>query len=445
MATTDSIEQIRKIFGVNWQPSPAFTPALQQQGIYGAVRIPGTQDVYTIGPGGGLETPESFKSKFGTLQQEGVVGPVSQSQLESFKSLYAANTAKVPATAEPSTDMTASFLSQFQNVGSAMAELNKTAAAELAPDIAGEQAASARRKEAITRTYESTIEATKQAAQPALRDLQKASQLLQETEIVNKSRVNDYLVTATDFNTRLTKTIADLGQQEADALSNEDYNTAQTIRTEKLDWYNLQRQSLTDQWNTISSAYNMLLSVKKTQQEEVATAKTDATNYINSIVAAYGNVPYAEIPADVRASLEEQGAAIGWTPDVLKQTFSGKVDVKGVQSIGGYLVSYDSAGNIINKTWVGTSDVTGSRISNIDKLVASKQTAVIDALDDTTGKISANDYNQIRLELPASAVGAFDDKYSGFLTPEDRAQLTKSASLNTDNIQDLLKALGLTE
>jgi hypothetical protein len=75
-----SLAGIRTVFGPNWQPSPAFTPELQAKGIYGAVRVAGTNDVYTIGKGGTLETPESFMQKFGTLDQTGIVGEITKEQ-----------------------------------------------------------------------------------------------------------------------------------------------------------------------------------------------------------------------------------------------------------------------------------------------------------------------------------------------------------------------------
>ena len=75
-----SISGIQSVFGANWQPSPAFTPELQAQGIFGAVRITGTNEVYTIGPGGRKETAESFLQRFGTAEQEGIVGEISREQ-----------------------------------------------------------------------------------------------------------------------------------------------------------------------------------------------------------------------------------------------------------------------------------------------------------------------------------------------------------------------------
>lgn len=78
---TDPIASIRAVFGPTWNPSPAFTPELQSQGVYGAVRVEGSgPTVFTLGPSGRAETAASFKQKFGTSNQEGIVGLVSPEQ-----------------------------------------------------------------------------------------------------------------------------------------------------------------------------------------------------------------------------------------------------------------------------------------------------------------------------------------------------------------------------
>ena len=80
IAPENSIAGIQSVFGSQWQPSPAFTPELQAQGIFGAVRIAGTNEVYTLGPGGTKETAESFLQKFGTSEQKGIVGEITKEQ-----------------------------------------------------------------------------------------------------------------------------------------------------------------------------------------------------------------------------------------------------------------------------------------------------------------------------------------------------------------------------
>lgn len=78
------IESIQSVFGADWQPSARITPDLKALGIYGAVRVKGTNEVFTIGPGGSLETPSSFIQKFGTLEQEGIVGEISMEEAKAL-------------------------------------------------------------------------------------------------------------------------------------------------------------------------------------------------------------------------------------------------------------------------------------------------------------------------------------------------------------------------
>jgi len=79
IAPENSIAGIQSVFGADWTPSPAFDK-LQSQGIFGAVRIAGTNEVYTIGSGGRKETAESYRQRFGTDSQEGIVGEISKEQ-----------------------------------------------------------------------------------------------------------------------------------------------------------------------------------------------------------------------------------------------------------------------------------------------------------------------------------------------------------------------------
>ena len=80
------IASVQKVFGSEWQPSPIFQEkGLIDKGIVGAVRIKGKPTVFTIGPGGtAIRTPEQFKSLFGTLNQEGIVGEVSPEQAKAL-------------------------------------------------------------------------------------------------------------------------------------------------------------------------------------------------------------------------------------------------------------------------------------------------------------------------------------------------------------------------
>lgn len=77
-ATPDPYASIKQVFGSSWTPAPIFEQkGLTKQGIYGAVRVEGMNDVYTIGTGGKKETAESYLKKFGTAEQKGIVGVIS--------------------------------------------------------------------------------------------------------------------------------------------------------------------------------------------------------------------------------------------------------------------------------------------------------------------------------------------------------------------------------
>ena len=77
----DTLAGVKSVFGQQWQPAPIFQEkGLVDKGIYGAVRIAGTNEVYTLGSGGRKETAESYLQRFGTSEQKGIVGEISKEQ-----------------------------------------------------------------------------------------------------------------------------------------------------------------------------------------------------------------------------------------------------------------------------------------------------------------------------------------------------------------------------
>lgn len=83
-AIDPNVANIQKVFGPNWKPSPKFTPELQSRGIYGAVRIDGTNEVYALGPGGGYLSADAYKNLFGTTDQKGIVGQITVAQAKAL-------------------------------------------------------------------------------------------------------------------------------------------------------------------------------------------------------------------------------------------------------------------------------------------------------------------------------------------------------------------------
>ena len=86
---TGDEENIRKVFGSGWKPSDIFKQrGLTQKGIYGAVRIKGRNNVYTIGSGGSLLNAQQYKDMFGTDSQQGIVGEISEDQAKKLGIKY---------------------------------------------------------------------------------------------------------------------------------------------------------------------------------------------------------------------------------------------------------------------------------------------------------------------------------------------------------------------
>ena len=76
------MENIRKVFGSGWKSSTS--KDLQGKGVYGAVRVKGMNDVFTLGSGGTKETADSYKQKFGTSNQQGIVGEITHEQAKAL-------------------------------------------------------------------------------------------------------------------------------------------------------------------------------------------------------------------------------------------------------------------------------------------------------------------------------------------------------------------------
>ena len=76
-----SIAGIQSVFGEDWTPATAFTPELQAKGIYGAVRIKDTNEVYSLGTGGSKAmSAADYFNTFKTSEQEGIVGEISREE-----------------------------------------------------------------------------------------------------------------------------------------------------------------------------------------------------------------------------------------------------------------------------------------------------------------------------------------------------------------------------
>ena len=76
-----SITGIQSVFGADWVPNTAFTPEIQAKGVFGAVRIKGTNEVYSLGTGGSKAmSAADYFNTFKTDEQKGIVGEISNEE-----------------------------------------------------------------------------------------------------------------------------------------------------------------------------------------------------------------------------------------------------------------------------------------------------------------------------------------------------------------------------
>lgn len=75
-------EGIKGAFGAEWRPADIFRErGLTERGITGAVQLPGSPDIFTIGEKGKwIETPEEYEELFGTRETKGIVGQITPEQ-----------------------------------------------------------------------------------------------------------------------------------------------------------------------------------------------------------------------------------------------------------------------------------------------------------------------------------------------------------------------------
>jgi len=74
-------EKIRNVFGATWKPSDIFKQrGLIGKGVSGAVRIKGSKTVWTIGNQTKALNAQQYKDMFGTDNQQGIVGEISEAE-----------------------------------------------------------------------------------------------------------------------------------------------------------------------------------------------------------------------------------------------------------------------------------------------------------------------------------------------------------------------------
>ncbi len=341
----NSLDKIRKIFGPTWKPSSSISPELQGQGILGAVRVKGTSDVYTIGDQPKYLSAEEYAKTFGSNKQEGIVGEVSPEQ---FSALGIAPRTKVPAagTEKKEEDMTASFL-DLSGIQKQLKELQTQSESLTKPDEEAMKAAGEATKATTKSLYEIAREDIKSQTDIGMRKIDTLSQQLTTPATISGAKIKEFQDSTKDFYGQINRSIERLTVEEAAALEQADYNTAEQIRTAKLDYINTQRQMIQDNFNIVANAYNMMLSGQQYKQQVEINEQTQASNRLNTVLAAYGGKGFESLPDEVKSAVQQDAETLGLPLDVVTSTLSSPAGVKYQVSKGDKVMFFDANGNLV--------------------------------------------------------------------------------------------------
>lgn len=299
-----------------------------------------------------------------------------------------------PSSAVPDGGMSASFLTDMgADLSAAAKELAKSSsdAAGLfpAPPAPGspeeaaspEYQASQARKSQIKTEYElgrSEIKDT-QAAGEISRN--RAGELLGLSPAAISSRIKDFITQSDSFENGITRAIERLTQEENAALANEDASYASTVRQQKMDFYNFQRQVQQDKFTFLTQAFNMMLTGKQEQRQETQDAQTMATNRINMLLQG-GTRNFDSLSQDMKDQLAKDADSLGVPLDTIKSMIQNP-QAKFHVSKGDYTYFLDQSGNVIKTIYTPAQSTAGAGADfesylrgNISSIPASSRAAV---------------------------------------------------------------------
>jgi hypothetical protein len=193
-------------------------------------------------------------------------------------------------------------------------------------------------------------------------EIQKGYDLLRTPDIQLKSRVDDYTSKVESFRSEISKSLENLADEEQIALDRNDVQYAEEIRNNRIEYINTQRQMLSDSFNFVSQAYNLMLSGKQEERQKKADEETRATNLLNTLFTSQKGKKWEEIPQSVKATIKEmaktmkipEAALAGLIPMLSEKTH--------FERVGNKLYVLDDQGNILK-----TVEGLGGGISMSDK------------------------------------------------------------------------------
>jgi len=203
----------------------------------------------------------------------------------------------------------------------------------------------------IQGSYGDAMKELQAVQQSGKQQLSRAMELLQLSPTASLEKINEFNSMANQFNTSMAAQINSLTRDENIAIEQNNLDAANQIRQAKLDAFNAQRQMLTDRWNIVSNAFNMMLSGQQAQAQLQANEQTTATNQLNWALQAFGGKSLSEIPADAQAGIQNAALTLGMSPSEVNDLLRNSGPATKIVAHGDYIYAVDSAGNVLNRTY----------------------------------------------------------------------------------------------
>jgi hypothetical protein len=319
--------------------------------------------------GGSLNLPDAPVAPPNSATQ-GVTTPkvtptVAQTGAGSGQPVAPSNTgSSVLPTSIPDSGMSASFLSGMsKDIDTATKNLENIFAPPPEPGSTEELSSPAYRalqssKAGTKASFDAAREDITDQALIGNIDRAKARELLGLSPAAIRSSIEKFTVQSDNFDKSIARSIERLTMEEQAALDNEDYQYAQQLRQQKIDFTNAQLQASQTRMNFLTTAFNMLLGEKQYQQQSTQFEQTQASNRLNLMLQAGGGNFDKMSPAQ-QATLANDAQVLGIPLDTVKEIISSP-QVKFHVVKGNSVYLFDAAGRLVNSINVGGGSGRGS-------------------------------------------------------------------------------------
>lgn len=177
-------------------------------------------------------------------------------------------------------------------------------------------------------------------------DRGRARELLGMTPAAIRYNVDKFVQDSTSFDNQISRSIERLTKDEETALANNDLTYANTLRQQKVDWYNMQRTNLQDKLTFMTTAYNTMLTGKQFARQEKIDTQTEANNGLNFMLQADKGQKFDALSPEEQTKITKYASDLGYPIDAVKQMLE-TPDVKFQVQTSTGLVLLDGKGNVI--------------------------------------------------------------------------------------------------